>query len=95
MKHPRKGVPQKLFSCHTAVIAGYLVEGHAPPADVRRMISERPDALGLEAPEMPYGSPGMGPELEREAYDVLLFRKKGASQVFSRYEQAAHMAAPT
>ena len=56
-----KTVPQKLFSCHTAEIDGYIVEGHVPPADIRRLISERPDALGLAVPEMPYGSPGMGP----------------------------------
>ena len=84
-----KGVPQELFSCHTAVIEGYLVEGHVPPADIRRLIAERPDALGLAVPEMPYGSPGMGPESEREAYDVILFRKNGSSEVFSRYEAAS------
>ena len=84
-----KGVPQKLSSCHTAVIQGYLVEGHVPAADIRRLISEKPDALGIAVPEMPYGSPGMGPEAEREAYDVILFKQDGTTEVFSRYDAAS------
>ncbi len=84
-----KGVPQNLISCHTAMIEGYLVEGHVPPADIRRLISEKPDALGLAVPEMPYGSPGMGPESEREAYNVFLFRQDGASEIFTRYPAAS------
>ncbi len=83
-----KGVPQKLSACHTAVIDGYLVEGHVPVADIRRLISEKPDALGIAVPEMPYGSPGMGPESEREAYDVILFKKDGSTEIFNRYEAA-------
>ncbi|NNF78583.1 MAG: DUF411 domain-containing protein [Rhizobiales bacterium] len=84
-----KGVPQKLSACHTAVIDGYLVEGHVPVADIRRLISEKPDALGIAVPEMPYGSPGMGPESEREAYDVILFKPDGATEIFSHYEAAS------
>lgn len=83
-----KGVPQKLSSCHTAVIDGYIVEGHVPVADIRRLISEKPDALGIAVPEMPYGSPGMGPETEREAYDVILFKKDKSTEIFSRYDAA-------
>lgn len=83
-----KGVPQKLSACHTAVIDGYLVEGHVPVADIRRLISEKPDALGIAVPDMPYGSPGMGPETEREAYDVVLFKKDGSTEIFSRYAAA-------
>ncbi|MEM8645538.1 MAG: DUF411 domain-containing protein [Pseudomonadota bacterium] len=84
-----KGVPQKLSSCHTAIIDGYIVEGHVPVADIRRLISEKPDALGIAVPDMPYGSPGMGPESEREAYDVILFKKDQTTEVFSRYEAAS------
>ncbi len=84
-----KGVPQKLSACHTAVIDGYLVEGHVPVADIRRLISEKPAALGIAVPEMPYGSPGMGPETEREAYDVILFKQDGDTEIFSRYEAAS------
>ena len=83
----RLGVPQSLWSCHTAVVDGKVIEGHVPAADIRHLLSERPDAIGLAVPGMPFGSPGMGPEEEREAYEVFLIRRDGATEVFSRYEQ--------
>lgn len=83
-----RGVPQAAYSCHTGVIDGYVIEGHAPAADIRRLLSERPDAIGLAVPGMPYGSPGMGPDSEREAYDVLLIRKDGSMEVFASYPKA-------
>lgn len=89
MTKVENGVPQELSSCHTAIIDGYVVEGHVPAADIRRLIAERPDALGLTVPEMPYGSPGMGPENEREAYDVILFGRDGRREVFTHYPAAA------
>lgn len=84
----KKGVPEALMSCHTAEVDGYLIEGHVPPADIRRLLAEKPNALGLAVPDMPYGSPGMGPEDQREAYDVILFRKDGTSEVFTSYDAA-------
>ncbi len=81
----RKGVPNALASCHTAEIDGYVIEGHVPPADIRRLLSERPEAIGLSVPDMPYGSPGMGPESEREAYDVILILRDGGTKIFSSY----------
>ena len=74
-------------SCHTAFIDGYVIEGHVPAADIRRILEERPDAVGLAVPGMPYGSPGMGPEDDREAYDVFLIRKDGSTEVFSSYAE--------
>lgn len=82
------GIPDAMVSCHTAHVAGYVIEGHVPPADIRRLLAERPDAIGLSVPGMPYGSPGMGPESEREAYDVHLIRADGSTEVFARYEAA-------
>lgn len=82
------GIPRDMTSCHTAKIAGYAIEGHVPPADILRLLKERPDAVGLAVPGMPYGSPGMGPEEEREAYDVYLIRRNGDIEVFSRYPAA-------
>jgi len=82
------GIPQAMGSCHTGRIAGYMIEGHVPPADIRRLLDERPDAIGLAVPGMPYGSPGMGPESEREAYEVFLIRRDGSTEVFSSYEAA-------
>ena len=82
------GIPQEMISCHTGEIDGYMIEGHVPPADIRRLLSERPDAVGLAVPDMPYGSPGMGPEDSREAYDVFLIRHDGSTEMFTRYEAA-------
>ena len=83
------GIPQEMISCHTGEIDGYFIEGHVPADDIRRLLSERPDAVGLAVPGMPYGSPGMGPEDSREAYDVFLIRRDGSTEVFTSYEAAA------
>ena len=77
----------RMVSCHTALIDGYVIEGHVPAADIRRLLEERPDAVGLAVPGMPDGSPGMGPEDDREAYDVFLIRKDGSTEVFSSYAE--------
>jgi hypothetical protein len=82
------GIPDTMASCHTAHVEGYVVEGHVPPADIRRLIAERPDAVGLSVPGMPYGSPGMGPETERETYIVYLIRRDGSTEVFTTYDAA-------
>lgn len=82
------GIPEELASCHTARINGYMIEGHVPVADIHRLLREQPNAVGLAVPGMPYGSPGMGPESEREAYDVFLIRRDGAAEPFSRYDAA-------
>ena len=83
-----RGIPDDLVSCHTATIGGYTVEGHVPAADIRRLLAERPAAIGLTVPGMPYGSPGMGPEAEREAYDVILIGMDGSAAVFTSYAAA-------
>lgn len=82
------GVPQEMVSCHTGRIGGYVIEGHVPARDILRLLDERPDAIGLSVPGMPYGSPGMGPEDERDAYDVYLIRKDGSTEVFTSYPGA-------
>ena len=79
-----QGITNELASCHTAMIDGYVVEGHVPPADVQRLLEERPDAIGLSVPGMPEGSPGMeGPN--PNPYDVLLINSDGSTSVFSSY----------
>jgi hypothetical protein len=82
------GIPKDMMSCHTAKIDEYFIEGHVPASDIKRLIADRPDALGLAVPAMPYGSPGMGPEEEREAYDVYIIRTDGTAEVFQHYPQA-------
>lgn len=82
------GIPAEMTSCHTARVGGYMIEGHVPPSDIRRLIEERPDAIGLAVPGMPYGSPGMGAETERDAYDVFLISRDGSTTVFSHHAAA-------
>lgn len=83
-----RGIPDALTSCHTATIGAYTVEGHVPAADIRRLLAEMPDAIGLSVPGMPYGAPGMGPETEREAYDVILVARDGGAGIFTSYPAA-------
>ena len=82
------GIPENMMSCHTAKIGGYFIEGHVPASDIKRLVADRIDALGLAVPAMPYGSPGMGPEDEREAYDVYIIDADGAAKVFQHYPKA-------
>lgn len=84
----RLGVAQKFASCHTALVQGYVIEGHVPVADIQRLLKEKPKALGLAVPGMPIGSPGMdGPAYggRRDAYQVLLIQKDGSAQVFTSH----------
>jgi hypothetical protein len=84
----RLGMPQKLGSCHTALVAGYVIEGHVPAREIQRLLKEKPQALGLSVPRMPLGSPGMdGPEYggRKDPYDVLLVAKDGSATVFQSY----------
>ena len=79
------GVPDALSSCHTAQMAGYVLEGHVPVPAILRLMDERPAGQGLAVPGMPLGSPGMEvPGQPADAYDVLLFQKDGTSRVFAR-----------
>lgn len=80
----RLGVAEDLQSCHTALVEGYVIEGHVPAADVKRLLTERPAALGLAVPGMPLGSPGMEQGDRRERYKVILFAKTGRS-VFAQH----------
>jgi hypothetical protein len=79
------GIGDKLASCHTAKIDGYVIEGHVPGTDIKRLIAERPDAIGLTVPGMPVGSPGMEQGMEFEPYEVLLIKKDGATEVFAKH----------
>jgi hypothetical protein len=84
----RAGLPPRYGSCHTALIGGYVIEGHVPPREIRRLLAEKPAALGLAVPGMPVGSPGMdGPEYRgrRDPYDVLLVARDGTSTVYAGY----------
>jgi hypothetical protein len=79
-------VPVALQSCHTALVEGYVIEGHVPADLIDRLLRERPKVVGLAVPGMPAGSPGMevGPGEKREPYQVHAFDAKGGSTVFAR-----------
>jgi hypothetical protein len=80
----RLGVPQGLEACHTAVVEGYVVEGHVPADVIDRLLSERPKAAGIAVPGMPIGSPGMEtPGRQAERYQVILFDQTGRRSVFA------------
>jgi hypothetical protein len=85
------GVPPKLGSCHTALVGGYAIEGHVPAADIRRLLKDKPQAIGLSVPGMPVGSPGMDGKVygnRRDPYDVLLVLKNGETRVFASHNKA-------
>ncbi len=79
------GVPPTLASCHTAKVDGYVIEGHVPAADIKRLLKERPKVLGLAVPGMPVGSPGMEQGAHKERYDVLTFDDAGNTRVYARH----------
>lgn len=80
------GVPARFASCHTATVGDYLLEGHVPAEDVKRLLSEAPQARGLLVPGMPIGSPGMEiPGRANDAYDVLLLDDTGGVSVFASH----------
>ena len=87
----RLGIPPTLESCHTAEIGGYVIEGHVPAPAIRRLLAERPPAIGLAVAGMPVGAPGMevrgSPD---EAYNVVLFGRSG-QKVYARYKGAQEL----
>jgi len=81
----KHGVPAQAASCHTALVDGYVVEGHVPADVVKRMLRERPKVSGIATPGMPMGSPGMEvPSGTKEAYAILAFDASGKQTVFDR-----------
>jgi hypothetical protein len=84
----RLGIPAQYGSCHTALVEGYAIEGHVPAADIRRLLRERPQAVGLAVPGMPIGAPGMdSPAYNGRAdpYDVLLVSRDGKARSYQPY----------
>ena len=82
------GVPDSLRTCHTAVVNGYVIEGHVPPEDIQRLLRERPALAGIGVAGMPIGSPGMdGPAYggKKDPYDVVLVRRDGSAAVYQSY----------
>jgi hypothetical protein len=80
------GVTQELASCHTAIVNGYVVEGHVPANDIRTLLKNKPDVVGITVPGMPSGTPGMEMGGRKDAYQVISFDKKNQHQVFNSYQ---------
>lgn len=81
----KHGVLQHLQSCHTAVVDGFVVEGHVPAEDVKRLLTSRPAVKGIAVPGMPIGSPGMEQGTTKHPYSVLTFDEEGRTTVFARH----------
>jgi hypothetical protein len=80
-------IPKELQSCHTAIVDGYIIEGHVPVAEIERLLAERPDILGLAVAGMPVGSPGMEVKgSPAKPFEVIAFDADGQQMVFASYE---------
>ena len=78
-------IPEQHASCHTAKVEGYVIEGHVPAEDIKRLMKERPKAIGLSVPGMPIGSPGMEVGKKKEPYEVLLLKEDGTTEVYAKH----------
>lgn len=84
----RLGMPDKFGSCHTATVGGYVLEGHVPAVEVKKLLAAKPAAVGLAVPGMPPGSPGMQVGTRRDPYKVFLIDRSGHETVFASYPKA-------
>ena len=82
----KHNIPTELASCHTAIIDGYVMEGHIPADDIKRFLSEQPKLAGLAVPGMPIGTPGMEARDIKQPFQVLAFNNKGEVEVFKEYQ---------
>lgn len=85
VERKRLGIPERLGSCHTATVGGYVLEGHVPAAEVKRLLTTKPKAVGLAVPGMPQSAPGMNVPGMKDPYQVLLVDASGQSIVFGSY----------
>jgi hypothetical protein len=80
------GVTGNMASCHTAIVDGYVVEGHVPASDIMQLIKDKPKVIGISVPGMPVGTPGMDMGGRKDAYQVVSFDKQGKVQVVNSYK---------
>lgn len=83
---PRQNVPTVMRSCHTALVNGYLIEGHVPAQDIKRLLVEKPQVTGLSVPQMPVGTPGMEMGAKKDNFSVVTFNEDNQFRLFNRYE---------
>ena len=85
VERKRLGMPEQFGSCHTASVGGYVIEGHVPANEVKRLLASKPKALGLAVPGMPLSSPGMDVPGRKDPYQVLLINPSGQSSIYANY----------
>ncbi|HVH49201.1 MAG TPA: DUF411 domain-containing protein, partial [Sphingomicrobium sp.] len=81
----KAGIPQKMASCHTTMAGGYVIEGHVPASDIKKLLAQKPKAKGIAVPGMPIGSPGMEHGDHRQPYQTLLIKADGSTSIFARH----------
>ena len=81
----KAGIPDRLASCHTSMVGGYVVEGHVPAADIKKLLAEKPKAKGIAVAGMPMGAPGMEHGDHRQPYDTMLLKADGSTAIFARH----------
>ncbi|MEH2008847.1 DUF411 domain-containing protein [Nostoc sp.] len=81
-------VPDNLSSCHTAIVNGYVIEGHVPAEDIKRLLQEKPNVVGLSVPQMPVGTPGMEIGNRKDSFSVLSFDRNDSVTVFNKYSSS-------
>lgn len=81
----KAGIPNKLASCHTSMVGGYVVEGHVPAADIKKLLAANPKAKGIAVPGMPMGAPGMDQGGHRQPFETLLLKADGSTVTFARH----------
>ena len=81
----KAGIPNKLASCHTTMVGGYVVEGHVPAADIKKLLAQKPKAIGIAVAGMPMGSPGMEHGGHRQPYQTMLLKVDGTTTVFASH----------
>jgi hypothetical protein len=80
------GVPEAMASCHTAIVDGYVIEGHVPANDIMKLLKTKPKIVGIAAPGMPSGTPGMEMGDRKDSYNVMSFDKENHYKIFNSYE---------
>lgn len=80
------GVSKEMASCHTAVVNGYVIEGHVPASDIKKLLTTKPKVVGISVPGMPSGTPGMEMGGRKDPYQVVSFDKEKNYKVFTNYE---------
>lgn len=86
----RLGMPDAFGACHTATVDGYVIEGHVPAVEIRRLLAMKPQATGLAVPSMPVGSPGMEYGDRHDPYQVFLIDRTGHETVFASYPKSTN-----